>query len=107
MKYREQRYPTRFPIVLVVEGVRRQCTVHSISAAGASIVGADQLRIGQEVILDYSVGRMPAVVRWANQRKAGVSFDHDLSLNSLNRIRRGLQTSTHQHFHRTGFTELR
>ncbi|PVA07241.1 PilZ domain-containing protein [Thalassorhabdomicrobium marinisediminis] len=107
MKYRAQRYPTRFQVTLRVGAVGFKSTITSISAMGARITLDQPLAVGQGISLDYAGQRVPAKVRWVRNAAAGVTFDRALPKAELERLRSGLPGIGARPSHRVGFAALR
>ncbi len=103
MKYRAQRYPTRFPVTLKVGAVGRPCEVTSISASGARVTVDHLFGVGEKVKLTYSGNQVPGTVRWATADAAGIVFDRALNKGDLDRIRFGLRAAGQRPSHRVGF----
>lgn len=107
MKYRAQRYPTRFPVKVMIGGSGKQAEINSISGSGARICVDEFLAVGATVTLVYSGGRISGVVQWSTPTLCGIKFGRPLAKSELDRIRYGLRSAMGQRSHRIGFSEMR
>ena len=107
MKYRAQRYPTRFQVTLRVGAVGFPSMITSISSEGARVALTQDLGVGQSVTVDYAGQRVAAKIRWVFNSVAGVTFDRPLPKAELDRIRFGLPGGVATRSHRVGYAGLR
>ncbi len=107
MKYRAQRYPTRYPLKLMVGAVAYNTLVTSVSASGMCLQIDQDLAINQDVKLNCTTGAVAGKVMWARDGKVGVMFNRPLGRMELERVRYGLASSGHAGRTKIGFSELR
>lgn len=107
MKFRAQRYPTRYKGDIKKGSETFDCTILSISTGGARIAMDKLPDVGEKVIVDYPGGESAALVKWARNGEIGVAFDRALESYWVDRIRFGLQASIAQSARMVRFTEMR
>ncbi len=108
MKYRAQRYPTRYPVTIRVGAVGFRATATSVSASGVCIAMDDAVpAIGEAVMVESPAGKFKGEIRWVNDDKVGVKFSQAIHKSVLERIRYGLQVSHQMRRPKIGFAELR
>lgn len=87
MKFREQRWPCRYPVVLDRRGERVRALLGNIAGEGALLVGVDESHPGERLVLHLLQRRLEAEVRWARGTRCGVRFATPLSPLDVRRIR--------------------
>lgn len=107
MKYRAQRFPTRYPVKLKIGPVGYKSLVTSVSASGVCLSVDQPFAVGQDVALDCPVGQVRGKVKWSTDDKVGVMFNRPLARADLDRIRYGLQSNVAARRQKIGFAELR
>jgi len=106
MKFRAQRYPTRYPVSLKVGVVEYMSLVTSVSGGGMCLTVDELVPVGEAVTMECQVGRFKGEVRWAVDDKIGVKFVHPISKGLLDRIRYGMQVSEGMRRPKVGLAEL-
>ena len=107
MKYRAQRYPTRFPVTITKGAVGMKSLVSSISATGACVQVDAPMAVGDKVVLQYLNQRQTGKISWSSTDRAGLVFDRPLGKVELDRIRFGLRSAMAPQSHRRQFSEMR
>ena len=107
MKFRAQRYPTRYPVKLKVGLVAHPSMITSVSVSGICLAVEQDIPVGQDVVVDCQAGQLRGKVKWSSEDKVGVKFGRPLSRAELERIRFGIQASATARRPKIGFTELR
>lgn len=109
MRYRAQRYPTRYPVKLKVGAVWFKATATSVSESGICLSVDASVTVGENVLIECPVGSFEAVVRWGTENKIGLRFAKAIPSADLSRLRYGLQVSGHARKPNisVGFSEMR
>lgn len=65
-------------------GFRRECTIHKISALGATICGELQTSPGEEVAIELATGQRPSgTIEWVERGQAGIRFKQPIDMLAL------------------------
>jgi hypothetical protein len=75
----------RFDQALIIDaGQRRECTIRSVSALGATLNGEIVTRQGEELALELITGQRPvATVEWVGGGEAGARFKQPIDVLAL------------------------
>ena len=107
MKYRAQRFPTRYPVKLIVGPVGYKSLIISISASGVCFTVDQTLAVGQDVALGCLVGQIRGKVKWSSGDKIGVMFNQPIARADLERIRHGLTSNVNAKRAKIGSSDVR
>jgi len=107
MRYRAQRYPTRYPVTLKVGVVGFKSLATSVSASGICLSIEHPVPVGQAVVMDCAAGTFEGEIRWVTKDRVGVKFNRPINKPVLDLIRYGMQVASNMRRPKVGFAELR
>ena len=87
MQFRPHRWPCRHPVTVEWAGRQIRATFGNIATGGGLLIGLEDVRPGERLVLQLPGGRRPAVVRWASAGRCGIRFAQPLATSELDLIR--------------------
>jgi hypothetical protein len=69
---------------ILISGARCPCSIHKISALGATVSSGLKVSLGDRASIELPTGhRMPGKVEWANRSELGIRFDDHIDVIAL------------------------
>jgi len=96
MKYRANRYPTRFKVVVMHNDRKLDCTMLDVSESGARLHNLSDVPVGDDVAVKSRFGTANGQVRWVKGGFCGIEFQPKVSNQMVGAFRK---TAGHVHAH--------
>lgn len=90
MKYRANRHPVDFKVVVLHSDRKLDCTMVDVSESGARLHRMTQANVGDDVTVVSSFGRMTGQVKWVRNEICGVEFAPKVPSQMVDAFRRRL-----------------
>lgn len=90
MKYRANRHPTDFQIVVLHADRKMHCSMIDVSENGARLHNLKLVNVGDEVSVVSSFGETAGQVKWVRNDICGVEFANKISTQTVDAYRRRL-----------------
>lgn len=84
---RPPRYPTHIPVVITSGGFAQSGTIVDINAFGACLEGVEGVTRDDQIVLRGAVESSVATVRWYDDNRSGVYFEHPIPPQQLAMLR--------------------
>ena len=98
MQFRAHRWPCRHPVMVAWAGRQIRATFGNIAAGGGLLIGLEEVRPGDRLVVQLPGGSRSAEVRWVGAQRCGIRFAQPLATSELDLIRgRPVRGKRYQH----------
>lgn len=105
--FRRHRYPTDFPVKVLLNGVSQAAKIIDVNEMGARIVGTINVERGQKITLLANSERFEGIVRWVGEDRLGLTFRPMLTSRQVDLMRHAAKPAHHGGWNRTALQEMR